>query len=106
MRNSPNYLSANKKQVIDADQSEGSFTSQQRRKKPPSACTNELQNVFFTVYNPIRELLARAYEKFWAPLGQVHEDSVRCCGRRVRIHVGSRQTLSTHLDPSIFRGFF
>ena len=58
-------LSANKKQVIDADQSEGSFTSQQWRTKPPSACTNEGKNKS-TVSNLFR-----------APLVQVHEDSVR-----------------------------
>jgi len=94
--------SANKKQVIEADQSEGSFTSHQRRTKPPRACTNDLENVFYSLL-PYPRAPCTASEKFCAPLGQACEDSVRRCGRRSRIHVSSCQTLSTHL---YFADFF
>jgi len=58
-------LSANKKQVIYADQTEGNFTLQQWRTKPPRACANEGKNKS-TVSN-----------LFHAPLVQAQEDSVR-----------------------------
>jgi len=86
------------------DQSEGSFTSQQRRTKLPSTCTNELQNVCYSL-EPYPPAPCEALEIFCAPLEQAREDSLRRYGKRARIYVGSLQTLSAQLHPYVFCGF-